>query len=150
MVLVAVGLIGTVVPALPGVALIFAGVLVHAWGTGFTVVSGRFVLGMLALTVAAMAADYLTGTVMARRAGASRWGVWGAFLGGVLGTLVFGPIGLLVGPLLGAVAGELLSGRSTQRAAEVGWRVVAGVWIGILLQIGIGLLMVTLWAVRVF
>ncbi|HEX6988658.1 MAG TPA: DUF456 family protein [Bacillota bacterium] len=149
-VLMVAGLIGTVVPALPGVALIFAGVLVHAWGTGFETVSGSFVLWMLGLTVFALAADYLSGTVMARRAGASRAGMLGAFIGGVAGTLIFGPLGLVLGPLLGAFAGELIDGKAVERAAQIGWRAVVGVWIGMLLQIGLGLTMVTLWLIRVF
>lgn len=144
------GLVGTVVPALPGVILIFAGVLLHAWGTGFTVISGSFVLWMLGLTLVALAADHLSGTLMASRAGASRAGMLGAFIGGIAGTLIFGPIGLIVGPLLGAFAGELIDGKAAERAAQIGWRAVIGVWIGMLIQIGLGLLMVTLWVLRAF
>jgi len=149
-VLMIVGLIGTVVPALPGIVMIFLGVLVHAWGTGFRIVSGSFVLWMLGLTIVALVADYLTGTVLARRAGASRAGMWGAFIGGIAGTLLFGLVGLILGPLLGAFAGELIGGKAAAQAAEVGWAAVIGTWIGMLVKIGVGLLMVTLWVIQVF
>ncbi|HEX6989123.1 MAG TPA: DUF456 family protein, partial [Bacillota bacterium] len=65
-------------------------------------------------------------------------------------TLIFGPLGLVLGPLLGAFAGELIDGKAVERAAQIGWRAVVGVWIGMLAQIGLGLTMVTLWLVRVF
>ena len=103
-----IGLLGSVLPALPGVPLIFASALVYAWLTDFEVVGGLVVvlLGLFALL--AFVADYLGTAYGARRFGASNWGTVGGALGGLFGalagSLLFG-IGALFGVLIGSVAG---------------------------------------------
>jgi len=126
-ILILVGLAGTVVPALPGVPLVFAGMLVAAWADHFQHV-GMFsliVLGVLSLL--ALAIDFVAGLLGARRVGASPHAIWGAMIGTVVG-LFFGLPGIVLGPFVGAVAGELLVGSQLSRAAHVG----IGTWLGLL------------------
>lgn len=125
--LILVGLIGTVVPALPGVPLVFAGMLLAAWADHFQHV-GTFTLIVLgALSLLALAIDFVAGLLGARRVGASAHAIWGAMIGTVVG-LFFGLPGLILGPFLGAATGELLVGSALARAAHVG----IGTWLGLL------------------
>ena len=127
-ILVIVGLIGTVLPALPGVPLLFCGLLLAAWTDGFAHVGvfALFVLGVL--TVIALGIDFIAGVLGAKKVGASRYAVIGAALGTLLG-LFFGLPGLLLGPFAGALLGELVAGGTLRKAAGVG----VGAWLGFLL-----------------
>jgi len=129
-VLILVGLIGTLLPVMPGALLVFLGMFAGAWADDFSRV-GWAVLGVLAiLTVLFYVLDFLAGAYGARRLGASRWGVVGAILGALVG-LFFGFIGVVVGPFVGAVVGELLARRGLLEASRAG----AGAWIGLVLSV---------------
>lgn len=145
-ILVIVGLAGTVMPGLPGAALVCTGLVVAAWVDGFTRVGGGTVavLGILALL--SLGADLLTAGVGAKRAGASRWAVVGAALGGVFG-LFFGLPGVLLGPFAGAVAGELLSGRDWLRAGKAGFAAWVGFLLGSVARLALAFAMVGVFAV---
>jgi len=122
------GLAGTVVPALPGVPLIFAGLVLAAWSTGFETV-GWGTIGVLAvLTALAVIIDFLSAAFGAKRQGASPRAFWGATIGAVVG-MFFGLAGILLGPFIGAVAAELSAGRGAQQAGRSGY----GVWVGLVL-----------------
>lgn len=129
-VLILVGLIGTLLPVMPGALLVFLGMFAGAWADDFSRV-GWAVLGVLAiLTVLFYVLDFLAGAYGARRLGASRWGVVGAILGALVG-MFFGFIGVVVGPFVGAVVGELLARRGLLEASRAG----AGAWIGLVLSV---------------
>lgn len=146
---VVIGLLGTVLPALPGLPLVFLSILAYAAVTGFRVVTPAALGWMLAATLAGVALEYGLGLAAAKRRGASRAALWGAFLGGIAGTTLLSPVGVIAGPLLGAMAGELLNGRPFHRAFEIGWITVVGMWIGILVELGIGLAMAVYFWTRV-
>ncbi len=126
--LVLVGLAGSVLPALPGTPLMFAGMLLVAWGTGFSTIGWGLltVLGLLAAL--SLALDFVANLLGAKRAGASRLALAGAAIGTVVG-FFFGLPGLVFGPFLGAFAGEYLHSRHGGMATRVG----IGTWVGILL-----------------
>ena len=127
-ILVIVGLAGTVLPVLPGVALIFAGLLLSAWADGFQRI-GAVTLAILGLlTVLAVAADFAASALGARKMGASPRAVLGATIGTIAG-IFFGLPGLLLGPFVGAVAGELSANRQLLHAGRAG----LGTWLGLLL-----------------
>lgn len=129
-VLILVGLIGTLLPVMPGALLVFLGMCAGAWADDFSRV-GWAVLGVLAiLTVLFYVLDFLAGAYGARRLGASRWGIVGAILGALVG-MFFGFIGVVVGPFVGAVVGELLARRGLLEASRAG----AGAWIGLVLSV---------------
>jgi uncharacterized protein YqgC (DUF456 family) len=137
--LVLAGLAGTLLPALPGLPLVFAGMLLAAWAGAFEKVGVPMLVVLGLLTLASLAIDVWATAVGARRVGASRMAVAGAVLGTVAG-LALGPFGLLLGPFAGAVSGELLHRRSVQpgqlgQAARIGM----GNWLGILLGVGLKL-----------
>jgi uncharacterized protein YqgC (DUF456 family) len=134
--LIVVGFIGTILPVLPGVPLVFAGMLLAAWADAFAHV-GTFTLIVLGvLTVIAVAVDFVAGVVGARRVGASRYAVIGAALGTLVG-IFFGLPGLLLGPFAGALAGELAAGGTLRKATDVGVGAWLGFVIGAVLKLGV-------------
>ena len=127
-VLIATGVVGTILPALPGALLVFAGILLGAWIDHFDRVSITVVVICGVLTLLAWATDYAAAMLGAKRAGASRLAVIGAAIGTVAGVFT-GLVGLIFMPLVGAAIGELIAVRNAARAAQVG----ISTWIGLLL-----------------
>lgn len=139
--LVLVGLAGTVLPALPGIPLIFGGVLLAAWIDGFQRIGG-WVLALLGvLAVAGIAIDYVAAAVSARRVGASKQGIIGAALGTIAGVFS-GLWGLVFMPLVGAAIGEYLAQRDALRAGQVGVATWLGLLVGTVVKIAIAFTMV--------
>ncbi len=132
-ILVLAGLVGTVLPALSGVPLVFAGLLLAAWTGDFQHV-GPVMLGVLAaLTLVSIGVDFWATAHGAKRVGASRLAIVGAAVGTLVG-LFAGIVGLIFGPFLGALGGELWHRRSLHKddvnqAAKIGF----GTWVGLLL-----------------
>ncbi len=125
--LILAGIAGVVVPVLPGVVFVLAGMLLAAWIDHFTRISAWTVAVLGALAAVALVADYAGSTVAAKKAGASKLGIIGAALGTVLG--IFGGfIGLLFMPLIGAAIGEFIARRDALHAGRVG----VATWLGLL------------------
>lgn len=148
--LVVVGILGTVLPALPGLPLVFAGMFLAAWAGGFAQVGVGTLVVLGVLTALSLLVDLWATAVGAQRVGASRLAIVGAIVGTVLG-LFFGLLGLLVGPFVGALAGELAHGRSLARqrlghAARVGVGTWVGIAFGIALKLAIGFSMIGIFA----
>ncbi|MFT3898606.1 MAG: DUF456 domain-containing protein [Thermomonas sp.] len=149
-VLVIVGLVGTVLPALPGLPLVFCGMLLAAWTDGFRHIGAPMLVVLGLLTLFSLGIDFWATAHGAKRVGASKLAVAGAMLG-TLGGLVFGPVGVLVGPFAGALAGELLHRRSLQRehlgqAAKVGFGTWFGIVLGTALKLALAFAMLGLFA----
>jgi uncharacterized protein YqgC (DUF456 family) len=132
--LVVTGLAGTVVPALPGVPLVLAGLLMGAWIGDFQVV-GWPTLGVFALlTVLAQALDFLASAFGAQVAGAGARAFWGATAGAIAG-LFFGIPGMVLGPFVGAVLGEISAGSGLRQSSRAG----LGAWLGMMFATAIKL-----------
>ena len=126
--IIIVGLVGTVLPALPGVPMIFAGLLLTAWVDGFQIIGWGTLLILGILTLIAVLIDYLAAAFGAKRLGASPRAFWGATLGAIVG-MFFGLVGIIMGPFIGAVAAELSGGHGARQAGRSGY----GVWVGLVL-----------------
>jgi len=128
------GLAGTVVPALPGVPLVFLGIFIGAWIGHFETV-GWVTIGVMAvLALIAWLIDFLAAAAGARYLGASARAFWGATIGAVVG-IFFGIAGMLLGPFIGAVVGELSGGSTMVQSGRAGF----GAWIGMILATAIKL-----------
>jgi uncharacterized protein YqgC (DUF456 family) len=123
--LILVGLAGTVLPALPGLPIVFAGMLLAAWAGDFERISGWTMAVLGALTLLALGLDFVAGLLGAKRVGASKLALLGAAIGTLVG-LFFGLFGLILGPFVGAVLGELAHGRQAAKSMKVG----LGTWLG--------------------
>lgn len=144
--LIALGLVGTVLPALPGTVLVLAGIVLGAWIDGFTVVGGWTVALVALLAVLAWTLDYAAALLGARKVGASRQALVGAAVGTVVG-LLMGLVGVLVMPLVGAALGEYLARRDERRAVQVGLATGLGLVIGLVAKVVIAFTMVGVFVV---
>jgi uncharacterized protein YqgC (DUF456 family) len=149
-VLVLVGIAGTILPALPGLPLVFAGMLLAAWAGDFQQVGIPMLVVLGLLTVFSLAVDFWATALGAKRVGASRLAIIGAMLGTLAG-LFLGPIGLLLGPFGGAIAGELIHRRSLLghdlgHAARIGIGTWFGILFGTVLKLALAFTMLGLFA----
>ena len=144
-VLVLVGIAGTVLPALPGLPLVFAGMLLAAWTGDFEQVGWLPLVVLGLMTALSLGIDFLATAMGAKRVGASRLAVAGAIVGTFAG-LAFGPIGVFVGPFVGALAGELLHSRQVGQATRVGFGTWVGILVGTALKLGLAFAMLGLFA----
>lgn len=157
------GVVGALVPALPGISLVLGAIVVWGLVVGFG--SLKWALGVvIGATLLSVVIDYLAGMLGAHRVGASVWGQVGAVVGmflGLFGLLPFLPtgiplLGLLLGTIIGAFLGEFLHRRELAldqrltQAGKVGLAIVVGTLVGNLLQavlalIALGVFVATTW-----
>jgi hypothetical protein len=140
-VLIIVGLIGIIIPFLPGIAFVWLGIFIYASKTGFETISLATLIVFSVITVLFFLLDFLAPLLGAKKYKSGKWGVVGAFLGTLLGVATLGPIGLILGPFLGALAGELISGKERSQAFSSAFGAVIGFLFGTLLKLIFGLVM---------
>lgn len=145
-VLIAAGVAGTILPAIPGVTLVFLGMLLGAWIDGFTRIPVWLVAVFAVLTAIAWAVDYFAAAAGAKRVGASRLAVIGAMIGTVAGIFT-GFVGLLFMPLVGAAAGEFIAQRDVRRAGTVGIATWLGLLVGTAVKVAIVFAMIGVFVV---
>jgi uncharacterized protein len=141
---IVVGLVGAIVPVLPGIPLIFAGIWLIAGVDGYRHLGLGWLLGIAAVGAVGLVVDLLAGALGAKRMGASSQAVWGALIGTMIG-LFFGIPGLLIGPFFGAVLGELSAGNSILRSAHAGVSAWVGLLFGTIVKLVSSLMMVALF-----
>ena len=148
-VLFAVGLIGTILPVLPGTTIILAAAIIHRVMLGPDKSIGWYTFILLVvLTLASYALDALAGYFGAKYFGATKWGTFGAIVGALVG-LFFGLIGLFVGPVIGAIAGEVIAGKPMIDAGRAGWGSLLGNIGAMLGKLIIALAMITIFLINV-
>jgi len=139
------GLAGTIVPALPGPPMVFAGLLLAAWAGHFEKVGWGTIAILGVLTALAWLVDFLAAALGAKRLGASQRAFWGAAFGALAG-MFFGIPGIFLGPFVGAVVAELSAGRDTRQAGRAGYGAWIGVIIGTAAKLAICFLMLGIFA----
>ena len=147
--IMAVGLAGTILPVIPSVPLIYAGYLLYGLATGWQDYGWTVMIIWGVITVLSVMLDYYAGAIGAKTYGASRAGVWGSVIGAIAGIFVFNVAGLIIGPFVGALAGELIFGRSFRDAFRSGWGALLGFLAGSLFKVVLALAMigVFLWLI---
>lgn len=133
-----IGIAGTFLPVLPGVAMIFAAIAVYGWYEGFQAITIGYLMVLAGLTLLSMMVDYLSTYLGAKYYDSSRLGMWGAVLGSVVGLFIIPPLGIFIFPWLGAVGAELIQGHDTQKAMKSGMGAVIGLFSGIIFKVVIG------------
>jgi uncharacterized protein YqgC (DUF456 family) len=134
--LIVLGVIGSIVPVLPGVPLVFAGMWLAAWADHYAHIGAGILSVLGLLCVAALVIDGVAQLIGAKRVGASAWALWGAACGALLG-LSLGLPGLLLGPFLGALIGELVHGSQINKALGVGIGTLLGLIFGSLVKLAL-------------
>ncbi len=132
-ILMLIGIIGCIVPGLPGTPIAYAGLWI-AQITERVDFSWQFLLVWGIVTVVISALDYIVPAWGTKRYGGTKWGVWGSTIGVFVG-LFAGPWGVILGPLVGAVIGELLGGKAAQEALRAGWGSFIGILFGTIIKL---------------
>lgn len=149
-VLFTVGIIGTILPALPGAPLVWLGMLIYGLFVKFNNLSWWFFIGQGLAVGLIFLIDYLAGVWGVNRYGGSKAAIWGSVLGGLLGVIFLGPLGLIFGPFIGAVAGELYQRSTLDKAFQVGMGTIIGYIGGTVLKLSIEVLMIIWFFTVVF
>jgi uncharacterized protein YqgC (DUF456 family) len=144
-VLVILGVLGTVLPVLPGVLLVFGGLFLAAWAQDFARVGlvGLCIIG--AMAALAFAADFVASLLGAKRVGASPKALLGAAAGGFIG-IFFGLPGILLGPFIGAIVGELMARGGWRQATKVGVGTTLGLLVAAVAKLALAFLMIGTFA----
>ena len=128
-----VGLLGSVLPILPGAPLSYVGILLLHF-TERAEFTTKFLVFWLVIVVLIQVLDYIIPAWGTKKFGGSKKGIWGSMIGVVVG-LFFGPWGVVLGPFFGAVLGELIDGKQTAAAIRAGFGSFLGFLIGTLSKI---------------
>lgn len=142
LVLMIAGLVGTILPLLPGTTIILAAAVMHHFALGPERSIGWWTIGgLVVLTVVTYVLDFVSGAMGAKKFGASRWGAVGGILGAIVG-IFFGLPGIFIGPLAGVLLGELLGGKGLLPAGKSTWGTLLGTTAGIVAKLFIGSVMI--------
>ncbi|KPK72142.1 hypothetical protein AMJ87_05605 [candidate division WOR_3 bacterium SM23_60] len=139
-----VGLAGVILPVLPGIPVIFAGILLYAVVTGFTVITLKLILIFAALAACGLLVDYFSQYFSVKQMGGGRAGAVGAVIGLIIG-IILGWIWIVVLPFVFAVVFELIAGRRETQALRAGTGAFLGLLFGGLLRFVIGCVMIGLF-----
>ena len=130
-----VGLIGCVLPVIPGPPLSFLALLILSYAKNWEPFSLTFLVIMAVLTIAVSILDYVIPAGGAKKYGASKTGMWGSIIGMPLGLFFFPPWGILLGGIAGALIGELIAGKEGKKAFQASW----GIFVGFMVSTGLKL-----------
>lgn len=131
-----IALVGSIVPALPGVPLAYLSLWLGRW-SGYTPFGDTFMWIMAGVTLAVFLADYFLPPLIVKKLGGSKAATWGSIIGMILG-MIFTPIGMLLGMLLGAFLGEIMYAK---RSGYMALKAAMGTFLGFLLGTGLKLLL---------
>ncbi len=144
-----VGLIGTLMPVLPGAPVIWLGMLAYGLIAGFDNLGMTFFVIQALLALSVMGVDYLFAVMGSHYFGGSKAALWGAAAGLLIGVFFF-PIGLLLGPFIGATLADLLFRRQTGRAIKSGFGATLGFWGAVPIKLALETVMILWFIVRIF
>lgn len=136
-ILIALGFLGVILPALPGASLALVGILVFklfsgdcSFGWEVVIIAGLFVIIGAVL-------DYILPVALTKKFGGTKYGVWGSVIGLIVG-MFFPPIGFIIGPFIGALIGELAFGKKEMNNAL---KSAFGSFVGFLVTTGFDLIL---------
>ena len=128
------GILGCVLPVIPGPPLNYIGLLLLHFTTKYQF-SSKFLIVWAIITIVVYALDYVIPVWGTKKFGGSKRGVWGSVIGLVVGLFFFPPFGIIAGPFLGAVIGELSAGKDSGAALKSGFGSFLGFLLGTLLKL---------------
>lgn len=140
-----IGLIGTVLPIIPGTILIFAGALLYALVDRFQAVGWPTLVVLGVLTAVATTADLWVSSLGAKIGGASGWSVIIGLLSGLAGFVIFSLPGAIIGAILGVLLTEIVRLGDLRQALKAGSGWLIGWVLSTVVQLGVGLIMLAIF-----
>ena len=153
-----IGLIGSILPLVPGPLLILLGAVVWAWGDGFEAISWPTLLVLGVLTVLAWSSDLIMTSLFSRKLGVSWKAIGAAIVGGLIGGIFFGGwipivgtvIATVIGGIIGIVIAEYLDKRELHAALRASGGYIAGFLVSAAVEAFLGIAMILLFAWQAF
>lgn len=145
-----VGIAGTIIPFLPGIPMVFVGIAIYGWYEGFQLISAQYLCIMAVLAVLSLFVDYASTYLGAKHFGSSKKGMYGAILGTFLGLFILPPAGILIGPWIGAVLGEYIDNSDWKKSFNAGIGTIIGLFSGMLFQLILAILMFISFLIIIF
>ena len=135
-VLIVLGIVGCIVPMLPGTPLSYAGILLLHFTNQVQFTTTQLIVWLIVVIILQVL-DYITPMLGSKYSGGTTYGNRGCIAGTIVG-LFFMPWGIIMGPFLGAVIGEMLGGRDLVHALKAGIGSMIGFVLGTLLKVIVG------------
>lgn len=150
--LIVLGLIGTIVPAIPGPFLIWVTMFVYAWIDKFEAIDPAWMVVLTLIFIVIALADIWMSMLGAKVAGTSRRAMVYGVIGGIVGFFVFNFFGAIAGYALGVLLGQYQIYRDWRMAIKASIGGLAGIATSTLVQFGGGILMLIIfvWQVLAF
>lgn len=146
--LMLIGLIGSVLPGLPGSPLVLVAAIGHRLYFGAASASNTVLVVLVVLGLVSLLFDFAATALGAKKFGATWRGALGAVIGGIIG-LFFALPGIILGPFLGATLFEMLGDKEFKNAAKAGAGAVLGLLLGVIGKFSICVIMIALFATNV-
>ena len=149
-VLILIGIVGCVLPVLPGPILSYVALILLSLAKDWEPFSITFliIMGVLALILSVM--DNFIPAISAKKYGASKYGIWGSLIGMLLLMVVFPPWGIFIGAFAGAVMGEFIGGTRGRKVFQIGYGVFLGSMLGVGLKLAFCLMLLGVYIMNVF
>ena len=109
-----VGVLGAIIPALPGPPLSFVAMLLLLVCDGYDMTTAQVMVAAVFAVIITIL-DYVAPIWLTNKRGGSKYGIWGAGIGMFVG-LFMGPLGIIIAPFIGALIGELYAGTKIEKA----------------------------------
>ncbi len=130
--LIILGILGCILPVIPGPPLSFVGILLlhfTRWGN----INSELLVWLGIAAAVATVLDYVFPIWATKKLGGSKRGVWGSTIGLIIGLFFFPPLGIIIGPFVGAFIGEVTSNQDQRTALKSAF----GSFVGFLLGTGL-------------
>ncbi|MDD4363110.1 MAG: DUF456 domain-containing protein [Atribacterota bacterium] len=144
-----IGIIGVFLPALPGVVLNYAALVLLYISKKELIFSVNILFMFGFLTIIVTLLDYILPFLGAKKFGVSRSGIWGSLIGMIIGILFFPPLGMIFGLLIGAFLGELLAGKEQSQALRAGLVTFLGVLTSTVVKLVLALAMTIFYFLKI-
>ena len=147
--LILIGILGSIIPILPGPPIAFGGLLLvhftsnHPFSVEFLILFG-------ALAILSAVIDNVLPIYATKKFNGSKKGVWGSAIGLIIGLFFFPPFGIIIGPMLGAFVGEILDGKSPNNSVKPAFGSLIGFLSSIFLRFALSIVMAYYFIVEVF
>ena len=148
-ILVLLGLIGSIVPIIPGPPIAYFGLLLVHF-TSKHPFSGEFLIIFGVLAILSAVIDNVLPIYATKKFNGSKKGIWGATIGLVIGLFFFPPVGFIVGPIAGAFVGEIIDGKSANNAVKPAFGSFIGFLSSIFLRLILSIVMAYYFVAEVF
>lgn len=132
---VGAGVVGCILPVLPGPPVSFLGLVLISFAGGWDTYAAWLLVLLAVASIVVTVLDYVLPALTSKRAGAGKPGVWGSVAGLILGMIFFPPFGLIIGAFVGAVVAEAVFNRGKSNPWRAGIGVFVGTMLGTLLKL---------------